>query len=71
MKLCGPVRQTVIVSRITLVCDNLNTHAMGSLYAAFPAVETYRNMSKLDLVYNSMASRQKGKPKRHRLAILN
>jgi hypothetical protein len=44
---------------------------MGSLYAAFPAVETYRNMSKLDLVYNSMASRQKGKPKRHRLAILN
>ena len=25
------------VRRITLVCDNLNTHAMGSLYAAFPA----------------------------------
>ena len=37
--------------RITLVCDNLNTHAMGSLYAAFPAEEAYRIMSKLDLVY--------------------
>jgi hypothetical protein len=37
--------------RITLVCDNLNTHVMGSLYAAFPAAEAYRLMSKLDLVF--------------------
>ncbi len=37
--------------RITLVCDNLNTHAMGSLYAAFPADEAYRLMSKLELVF--------------------
>lgn len=33
--------------RIILVCDNLNTHAMGSLYAAFPAEEAFRLMSKL------------------------
>jgi len=37
--------------RITLVCDNLNTHTMGSLYAAFPAEEAYRLMSKLELVF--------------------
>ena len=37
--------------RITLVCDNLNTHAMGSLYTTFSADEAYRLMSKLDLVH--------------------
>jgi len=37
--------------RITLVCDNLNTHVMGSLYAAFPAEEAYSLMSKLELVF--------------------
>jgi len=37
--------------RITLVCDNLNTHVLGSLYAAFPAAEAYRLMSKLELVF--------------------
>ena len=37
--------------RITLVCDNLNTHNFGSLYQAFPAVEAARLMNRLELVY--------------------
>lgn len=37
--------------RITLICDNLNTHVWGSLYATFPAEEAYRLMSRLELVY--------------------
>lgn len=37
--------------RITLVCDNLNTHALGSLYQAFPAEEAHRLMDKLELVF--------------------
>ncbi len=37
--------------KITLICDNLNTHTIGSLYAAFPAEEAYRLVSKLDLVH--------------------
>ena len=37
--------------QITLVCDNLNTHVMGSLYAAFPPEEAYRLMSRLEIVY--------------------
>lgn len=39
------------VERITLVCDNLNTHTIGSLYARFPAEEAYRLTSKLELVF--------------------
>lgn len=37
--------------RITLVCDNLNTHVAGSLYAAFAPQEAYRIWSKLEVVY--------------------
>ena len=37
--------------RITLVCDNLNTHNFGSLYQAFSAEEAFRLMSKLELVF--------------------
>lgn len=37
--------------RITLVCDNLNTHQFSSLYATFPAEEAYRLMNKLELVF--------------------
>lgn len=37
--------------RITLVCDNLNTHVFGSLYGAFEADEAFRLMSKLELVF--------------------
>ena len=37
--------------RITLVCDNLNTHTIGSLYATFPAEEAYRLTSTLELVF--------------------
>lgn len=37
--------------RITLLCDNLNTHCPGSLYAAFPPEEAFRLMSKLELVF--------------------
>ena len=36
---------------ITLVCDNLNTHDMGSLYATFPREEANRLMNRLRLVF--------------------
>jgi len=39
------------VERITLVCDNLNTHGLGSLYQAFEPVEALRIARKLELVH--------------------
>ena len=36
---------------ITLVCDNLNTHTEGSIYATFPAEEARRIVRKIELVY--------------------
>ena len=35
--------------KITLVCDNLNTHTMGALYATFPAQEARRLARKIDI----------------------
>lgn len=37
--------------RITLVCDNLNTHHLGSLYQAFEPAEALRIAKKLELVH--------------------
>ena len=37
--------------RITLVCDNLNTHRLASLYQAFEAPEAMRIARKLELVH--------------------
>ena len=37
--------------RITLVCDNLNTHDMGSLYTAFEPSEAKRILDRLALVF--------------------
>ena len=37
--------------RITLVMDNLNTHAGASLYKAFPAPKARRLLEKLEFVY--------------------
>lgn len=37
--------------RITLVCDNLNTHRLASLYEAFPPEEALRLARKLELVH--------------------
>ena len=37
--------------RVTLVCDNLNTHRLTSLYKAFPAEEARRLASRLELVH--------------------
>jgi hypothetical protein len=37
--------------RITLVCDNLNTHTLASLYQAFPPDEAARIVDKLELVH--------------------
>lgn len=37
--------------RITLVCDNLNTHTIASLYQAFPPSEAWRIASRLELAY--------------------
>lgn len=39
------------VRRITLVCDNLNTHTFASLYAAFAPAEALRLIGKLELVH--------------------
>lgn len=38
--------------RITLVCDQLNTHALASLYAAFEPTEAARLVHKLELVHS-------------------
>jgi len=37
--------------RITLVCDNLNTHTLGSLYQAFSPAEAFRIASRIDIVH--------------------
>lgn len=37
--------------KIKLVCDNLNTHHIGSLYATFPAEEAHRLARRLDITY--------------------
>lgn len=39
------------VDRITLVCDNLNTHKLSSLYKAFPPAEAQRLVKKLEIVH--------------------
>lgn len=36
---------------VVLVCDNLNTHAFGSLYETFPASEARRLAERLDIRY--------------------
>jgi len=38
-------------ARITLVCDNLNTHQLASLYKAFEPAEALRVAQKLELVH--------------------
>jgi transposase len=37
--------------KITLVCDNLNTHTKGALYATFPAEEARRLAAKIEIKY--------------------
>jgi hypothetical protein len=37
--------------RVTLVCDNLNTHGIASLYEAFPAAEAHRLAQRLRIVH--------------------
>lgn len=37
--------------KIKLVCDNLNTHHIASLYAAFPAEEAHRLRQRLEIYY--------------------
>jgi DDE superfamily endonuclease len=38
-------------TKIKLVCDNLNTHDIASLYAAFPAEEAHRIRQRLEIHY--------------------
>lgn len=38
-------------SRITLVCDNLNTHKLASLYEAFEPAEALRIANKIELIH--------------------
>jgi hypothetical protein len=37
--------------RVRLVCDNLNTHSIASLYEAFPAEEAHRLARRLKLIH--------------------
>jgi hypothetical protein len=37
--------------RVHVLCDNLNTHHVGSLYEAFPAEQAHRLARRLDLLY--------------------
>lgn len=37
--------------RVTLVCDNLNTHTPGALYAAFPPAEARRLLDRLEILH--------------------
>jgi len=37
--------------KVTLVCDNLNTHHIASLYLAFPAAEAHRLARRLEIRY--------------------
>jgi hypothetical protein len=37
--------------RVHLICDNLNTHHIASLYEAFPAEQAHRLARRLDIVY--------------------
>jgi hypothetical protein len=39
------------VKRVKLVCDNLNTHSIASLYEAFPAEEAHRLARRLEIHY--------------------
>ena len=38
-------------SKIRLICDNLNTHHIASLYEAFPAEDAHRLRSRLEIIY--------------------
>ncbi len=40
-----------VAKKITVVCDNLNTHLVGSLYQAFGPEEAFRLMNRIDLVH--------------------
>ena len=37
--------------QVTLVCDNLNTHTMGSFYEAFPPEKAFKYTNKINFVY--------------------
>jgi hypothetical protein len=37
--------------KIILVCDNLNTHTLGSFYEVFPAVEAYELSKRIEFRY--------------------
>jgi hypothetical protein len=37
--------------KVKLVCDNLNTHSIASLYEAFPAAEAHRLRERLEIHY--------------------
>ena len=38
-------------ARVHLICDNLNTHHLGSLYEAFPAEQAHRLAQRLNIIY--------------------
>lgn len=44
-------RRYAQAERITLVCDNLNTHTLASLYQTFEPAEALRIAQKIELVY--------------------
>jgi hypothetical protein len=52
----GEVKQLLTVdfpksAKVRLVCDNLNTHAIASLYEAFPADEAHAMARRLEIIH--------------------
>ena len=54
----GPVRFSRLLeedfpqaAKVHLICDNLNTHHLGSLYEAFPAEQAHRLARRLNIIY--------------------
>jgi len=37
--------------KVVLICDNLNTHTLGALYAAFKPEEAFRLLKRLEIHY--------------------
>jgi len=40
-----------LAKKVKLICDNLNTHSIASLYEAFPAAEAHRLRERLEIHY--------------------
>jgi hypothetical protein len=54
---------------ITLVCDQLNTHTLGSLYKAFTAEEALRIANRIELIHTPKHGSPPGVAEHRRMRI--